>query len=56
MPMTRQTLTDDGSVQHVQGGEKARLGDLDLTQTAFDEAHRAVGELLQMRHGWFPRI
>ena len=22
--MTRQTLTDDGSVQHVQGGEKAR--------------------------------
>ena len=29
---------------------------IDLTQTAFDEAHRAVGELLQMRHGWFPRI
>ncbi len=29
---------------------------IDLTQTAFDEAHRAVGELMQMRHGWFPRI
>ena len=29
---------------------------IDLTQTAFDEAHRAVGELVQMRHGWFPRI
>ena len=29
---------------------------IDLTQTAFDEAHRAVGELLQMRHGWFPKI
>ena len=29
---------------------------IDLTQTAFDEAHRAVGELLQMRHGWFPKV
>ncbi len=29
---------------------------IDLTQTAFDEAHRAVDELLQMRHGWFPKV
>ena len=29
---------------------------IDLTQTAFDEAHRAVSELLQMRHGWFPQV
>jgi spermidine dehydrogenase len=29
---------------------------IDLTQTAFDEAHRAVTELMPRRYGWFSRI
>ncbi len=29
---------------------------IDLTQTAFDEAHRAVGELMSRRFGYFSRI
>jgi spermidine dehydrogenase len=29
---------------------------IDLTQTAFDEAYRAVAELMPRRFGWFPRI
>ena len=29
---------------------------IDLTQTAFDEAYRAVSELLPARHGWFSQI
>ena len=29
---------------------------IDLTQTAFDEAHRAVSELMSRRFGYFSRI
>ena len=29
---------------------------IDLTQTAFHEAYRAVMELMPANHGWFPRI